>query len=127
LGNKHSKSDLDRARDELMSHVVRCDVLKAGMDDRVEWLNDTMDFMAERYPGLGELQLAQLEMIGKQFLRPAIPHGAGKNAVTLDRTAARAAEAEAAEAVEGAEAEVAEPETTEIVDAADTPAVAEVA
>jgi hypothetical protein len=125
LGNKHSKSDLDRARDELMSHVMRCDVLKAGMDDRVEWLNDTMDFMAERYPGLGELQLAQLEMIGKQFLRPAIPHGAGKNAVTLDRTAARAAEAEAADAEE---AEVAEPETTEIVDAADTPAVvAEVA
>jgi hypothetical protein len=125
LGNKHSKSDLDRARDELMSHVVRCDVLKAGPDDRVEWLNDTMDFMAERYPGLGELQLAQLEMIGKQFLRPAIPHGAGKNAVTLDRTAARAAEAEAADA---AEAEVAEPETTEIVDAVDTPAVvAEVA
>lgn len=124
MGNKHSKSDLDRARDELMSHVVRCDVLKAGMDDRVEWLNDTMDFMAERYPGLGELQLAQLEMIGKQFLRPPIPHGAGKNAVTLDRTAARAAEAEASEA---AEADVAEPESTEIVDAADTPAVAEVA
>ncbi len=88
MGNRHKTTDLDRARDELMSHVVRCEVLEATMEHRVEWLNDTLDFMAERYPQLGDLQMAQLEMMGRQFIKPAIPHGAGKNAQTLDRTSA---------------------------------------
>jgi hypothetical protein len=65
LGNRHSKSDLDKARDELMSHVVRCEVLEASMEHRVEWLGDTLAFMAERYPQLSGLQMAQLEMMGK--------------------------------------------------------------
>lgn len=87
MGNRHKTTDLDRARDELMSHVIRCEVLEATMEHRVEWLNDTLDYMAERYPQLGDLQMAQLEMMGRQFIKPAIPHGAGKNAQTLDRTA----------------------------------------
>jgi hypothetical protein len=71
-----------------MSHVIRCDVLQAEMDHRMEWLGETLEFMAERYPQLSGMQMAQLEMMGKQFLRPAIPHGSGKNAQTLERTAA---------------------------------------
>jgi len=75
MGSKHKTTLLDRARDELFSHVVRCDVLQAHMDDRMDWLADTMDFMAHRYPQLTELQLAQLEVLGKRFIKPAIPHG----------------------------------------------------
>lgn len=78
--SKHRKTQLDIARDELMSHVVRCDVLQATMDDRHEWLDDTLDYMQDRYPGLNDLQLAQLEMIGRQFIKPVIPHGAGNTA-----------------------------------------------
>lgn len=78
--SKHTKSHLDRARDELMSHVVRCDVLEASMEDRTAWLEETMDYMADRYPDLSEMQLAQLEMIGKQFIKPVIPHGKEGNA-----------------------------------------------
>jgi hypothetical protein len=99
---------MDKARDELMSHVVRCDVLEAGMDDRMEWLDDTMKFMAERYPQLGDLQLAQLEMVGRQFLRPPIPYGADHNATNrggrqapADEAATQAEEVEASESHEG--------------------------
>ena len=86
MGKSHQKTDLDKARDELMSHVVRCEVLDAAMEHRLEWLEDTMDFMAERYPQLSDLQLAQLEMMGKQFLRPAIEHGSGNTALNRAAT-----------------------------------------
>lgn len=72
---KHTPSLLDRARDELFSHVIRCDVLAADTSDRKEWLVETMDFMAHRYPQLSDLQLAQLEVLGTRFIKPAIPHG----------------------------------------------------
>ena len=81
MGNDHRKTTLDRARDELMSHVVRCDVLDAKMEDRDAWLDDTMKYMEERYPDLGQLKLAQLEMVGRQFIKPAIPHGKGNTAM----------------------------------------------
>jgi hypothetical protein len=67
-----------------MSHVIRCDVLEARHEDRIEWLDDTMDYMAGRYPQLSDLQLTQLELIGRQFLRPVIPHGRGNNALTRE-------------------------------------------
>ena len=34
-----------------------------------------MDYIAERHPTLSELELAQVEVMGKRYLRPAIPHG----------------------------------------------------
>jgi hypothetical protein len=43
-----------------------------------------MDYMADRYPQLNELQLAKLELIGRQFLGPIIPHGRGHNALTRE-------------------------------------------
>ena len=85
---RHDATPLTRARDELMSHVVRCEVLDARHEDRFEWLDDTIDYMADRYPQLGELEIAQLELMGRQFLRPVIPHGAGNNALTRERKAA---------------------------------------
>lgn len=77
---------MDRARDELMSHVVRCDVLASpSMEDRLTWLAETMEFMAERYPMLSDLQIAHLETMGRRFIRPAIPHGRGNTAHTVNR------------------------------------------
>lgn len=81
---KHTPTLIDRARDELFSHVIRCEVLDAEMDDRVEWLDETMDYMAHRYPGLSELELAQLKVIGTRFIEPAIPHG--EHATAENRT-----------------------------------------
>jgi len=91
---KHKTTTMDRARDELMSHVIRCDVFDAKMKDRTEWLDDTMDYMADRYPQLSGIQVAKLEIIGKQFIKPAIPHGRGHSARTRDENLPKLVEAE---------------------------------
>lgn len=120
MGN-HRKSDLDKARDELMSHVVRCDVLDASMEHRMEWLADTMGFMSERYPQLSDLQMAQLEMIGKQFLRPPIPHGSGNTAMNPDTRTdeAPAEDIETTETVEMVETEASVEAAVEPAEATD--------
>lgn len=82
---RHDPTPLTKARDELMSHIVRCEVLDAHMDDRMEWLDETLDYLADKYPRLGDLQLTQLELIGRQYLRPVIPHGKQHNAMSRDR------------------------------------------
>ena len=73
---KHQKTDLDYARDELMSHIHRCGVLKASAEQQQEWLDETMQYMAERYSGLTPADLVELQEIGKRFCQPVIPHGA---------------------------------------------------
>lgn len=78
MGN-HKTTVLDRARDELFSHIQRCDVLQATEEHQKEWLEETMAFMSERYPDLTKLQMAQLEAMGRRYIRPAIPHGRGNN------------------------------------------------
>ena len=82
--SKHDKTILDKARDELFSHIQRCDVLDAEPEQRLEWLDDTVDYMADRFPGLTQIQMAQLEVMGKRYLRPAIPHGADATALNRD-------------------------------------------
>jgi hypothetical protein len=110
MGNDHRKTQFDRARDELCSHVIRCEVLDAHMEDRFEWLSETMDYMADRYPDLTELEIAQLEVIGRRFVQPAIPHGAKSHGANRDRWQEPEAEetqagaAEVTEATEAAEA-----------------------
>lgn len=85
MADQHRTTQFDRARDELCSHVIRCEVLEAHMDDRLTWLEETMDYMGERYPDLTELELAQLQVIGRRFVQPAIPHGAHAHAANRDR------------------------------------------
>ncbi len=65
----------DRARDELFSHINRCGVLKAAEDDQEQWMEETMEYLAERYPDLADSDLRELYTLGIRFCRPAIPHG----------------------------------------------------
>ncbi len=65
----------DRARDELFSHINRCGVLQAEEDDQQHWMEETMDYLGERYPDLAESDLKDLFQLGMRFCRPAIPHG----------------------------------------------------
>lgn len=118
---KHDYTKMDQARDELMSHVVRCDVLEAEMDHREEWLQETMDYMAERYPMLSDLQLTQLEMMGRQFIKPAIPHGQGHTSRTRDNNIQELVEEEVTEAL-AEEREVTDtPESVETPETVETP------
>lgn len=67
-------SYFDQARDELFSHILRCGVLKASTEHQKEWFDDTMGYLAERYPDLPEDDLAQLRILGERYCRPVKPH-----------------------------------------------------
>ena len=73
--SKHQRTDFEAARDELLSHIHRCGVLKAAKEQQDHWLDDTIQFMAERYVGLAEEQLKELRQIGQRFCQPVIARG----------------------------------------------------
>ena len=98
-----SKSDsqtFGRARDELFSHINRCGVLKASPEQQVEWMEDTMDYMSERFPDLTQEELGQLRMIGIRFCQPVIQGASlSEDAEKTDEQAeAESADAESAAA-----------------------------
>jgi len=64
-----------RARDELFSHINRCGVLQAEENDQQHWMEETIDYLAERYPDLSDSDLQDLFSVGMRFCQPAIPHG----------------------------------------------------
>lgn len=75
---------MDRARDELFSHINRCGVLQAADDDRLQWMDETVQYLGERYPDLTNTDLGELRDIGMRFCRPAIPHGAESTAKSME-------------------------------------------
>ncbi|MBI4520271.1 MAG: hypothetical protein HY701_05510 [Gemmatimonadetes bacterium] len=80
---KHQKL-FERARDELFSHINRCGVLEASEEDQRQWMDETVDFIAERYPDLSPEELTELKTLGLRFCRPAIPHGSESTALSPD-------------------------------------------
>ena len=66
---------ITRARDELFSHINRCGVLQAEEEDQRHWMDETIDYLAERYPDLTDGDLQDLYAVGLRFCQPAIPHG----------------------------------------------------
>ena len=75
---------LDRARDELFSHVHRCGVLQADEADQKHWMDETIDYIGERYPDLTDADLQNLHTIGIRFCKPAIAHGSASAARALE-------------------------------------------
>lgn len=75
---------LERARDELFSHINRCEVLKAAEDDQRQWMDDTIAYIGERYPDLSEVDLSGLHEIGTRFCQPAIARKGESTLNTLD-------------------------------------------
>lgn len=79
-----------QARDELFSHINRCGVLSATDDDRTAWMNETIDYIGERYPDLVGPDLQELHAVGIRFCQPAInnvPAAAVSEPVTETATA----------------------------------------
>ncbi len=91
---------MERARDELFSHINRCGVLQAEDEDQKNWMDETIDYIGERYPDLSDADLKDLYAVGLRFCKPAVR-----------RTTRTAAPAEAETAPTDAEA-TATPETT---------------
>jgi hypothetical protein len=72
---QHAPSDLEKARDELYSHILRCGVLQAQPDDQKEWFDDTIEYMAERYPSLTNAEIRDLRELGERYCQPVIQRG----------------------------------------------------
>jgi hypothetical protein len=66
---------VDQARDELFSHILRCGVLEAAAEHQKEWLDDTMQYIGERY-ALTPEQLAQVRVLGDRFCQPVVKRAA---------------------------------------------------
>ena len=75
---------LERARDELFSHINRCGVINAVEGDQRQWMDETIDFIRERYPDLSEVDLSGLHEIGTRFCQPAISRKGESSFNTLD-------------------------------------------
>jgi hypothetical protein len=58
------------ARDELFQHIMTCGVVGADDEHQHEWFDETMKYFAERYPELGEMQVAELRKLGERFAQP---------------------------------------------------------
>ena len=63
-------SPFEEARDELFQHVMQCGVIGAEVDHQVEWFDQTMAYMTERYPELTPTQLKELRTLGERFAQP---------------------------------------------------------
>lgn len=74
----------ERARDELFSHINRCGVLQAAPEDQVTWMDETIEYLGERYPDLTDADLRDLRTVGMRFCKPAIAHGAENTAKRED-------------------------------------------
>ncbi|HEX2190830.1 MAG TPA: hypothetical protein VHG51_18125 [Longimicrobiaceae bacterium] len=77
-GGSRGPSELEQARNDLFGHIHRCGVLRASEEQQVEWMNDTVEYLAECYPSLGEAELGDLKAIGLRFCRPVIDNAAAE-------------------------------------------------
>lgn len=60
----------DEARDELFQHIMRCEVIGSAPEHQTEWFDDTMKYMADRYPELAERDFEELKKLGVRFAQP---------------------------------------------------------
>jgi len=65
-------TQFDQARDELFSHILRCGVLDAAPEHQKEWMDDTMQYLAERYAELGADELGKVRVLGERFCQPVV-------------------------------------------------------
>jgi hypothetical protein len=66
----------EQARDELFSHILRCGVLEAAAEHQKEWFDDTMLYLADRYPALTDEELVELRVLGERYCRPVLARNA---------------------------------------------------
>lgn len=65
-------SSQDQARDELFSHILRCGVLEADPEHQKEWMDDTMQYLSDRYTDLTPEQLGEVRVLGERYCRPVV-------------------------------------------------------
>jgi hypothetical protein len=60
----------EQARDELFQHIMRCAVIGAEPEHQLEWFDETMKYLGDRYHELSEGELKDLRTLGERFAAP---------------------------------------------------------
>lgn len=68
----------------MFAHIHRCGVLKASPEQQESWIEDTLTYLVERFPGLSSEDQAELREMATRFCQPVIPHGKEHTALTAD-------------------------------------------
>lgn len=74
----------DQARDELFSHILRCGVLEAAPEHQKEWMDDTMQYLGDRYTDLKPEELTQVRTLGERFCQPVVRRPDAVSAPDID-------------------------------------------
>jgi hypothetical protein len=74
-------SVFDQARDELFSHILRCGVLEAEPEHQQDWLNDTMQYLADRYIDLSDEDLAGVRVLGVRYCQPVVNNSPAESVI----------------------------------------------
>jgi len=65
-----SPTPFEEARDELFQHIMRCGVVGSAPEHQAEWFQETMEYMAGRYPELRAEEVDELRKLGERFSQP---------------------------------------------------------
>jgi len=60
----------EQARDEMFQQIIQCGVLQAAPEHQIEWLDETMAYLADRYHELQDREMAELKTLGIRFCQP---------------------------------------------------------
>ena len=74
----------EQAGGDQIETVALGDALQAEDDDKKHWMDETIDYIGERYPDLTDGDLTGLREMGIRFCQPAIAHGVGSASKKLD-------------------------------------------
>ena len=66
----NAPTPLEQARDEMFQQIIQCGVLQASPEHQIEWLDETMQYLAERYHELVPAEMAELRVLGVRFCQP---------------------------------------------------------
>ena len=60
----------EQARDEMFQQIIQCGVLQAAPEHQIEWLDETMAYLSDRYHELQDRDMAELKTLGTRFCQP---------------------------------------------------------
>jgi hypothetical protein len=63
-------SPFQEARDEMFQQIMQCGVIGCHPEDQKEWFENTMQYLAGRYPELRATDLGELRTLGERFAQP---------------------------------------------------------
>lgn len=63
-------SPYQEARDEMFQQIMQCGVIGCHPEDQKEWFDNTLQYLAGRYPELKPSEVIELRTLGERFAQP---------------------------------------------------------